>query len=53
MECLAFKATTHRSTSRLMAEVDRIGSHIMASASREQVNVEAGVPLGFAVHLHV
>ncbi|MEW5299121.1 MAG: hypothetical protein WDW36_002166 [Sanguina aurantia] len=38
MECLAFKSTKHRSSNRIMKEVERIGSSVIANASREQMS---------------
>jgi len=38
LECLAFKSTKHRHATRIMREVEKIGSNIMANASREQMS---------------
>eukprot|EP00798_Chlamydomonas_sp_ICE-L_P027065 gene27065-2298_t len=38
LECLAFKSSTHRNSSTVMKEVEKIGSNIMANASREQMS---------------
>ncbi|GFR42591.1 hypothetical protein Agub_g3518 [Astrephomene gubernaculifera] len=38
LECLGFKATTHRDTLRIMKEVEKFGNTIVANASREQMS---------------
>ncbi|KAG2449781.1 hypothetical protein HYH02_005305 [Chlamydomonas schloesseri] len=38
LECLGFKATTHRNTLRIMKEVEKFGNTIVANASREQMS---------------
>lgn len=38
LECLAFKSTHYRSSTRIQQEVEKIGSNIMANASREQMS---------------
>ena len=38
LECLSFKSTHHRSSTRIQQEVEKIGSNIMANASREQMS---------------
>ncbi|GIL94697.1 hypothetical protein Vretimale_918 [Volvox reticuliferus] len=38
LECLGFKATTHRPTLRIMKEVEKFGNTIVANASREQMS---------------
>uniref|UniRef100_A0A383V7X6 Alpha-MPP n=1 Tax=Tetradesmus obliquus TaxID=3088 RepID=A0A383V7X6_TETOB len=38
LECLAFKATRHRDTLRVMKEVEQMGANIAANGSREQMS---------------
>ncbi|KXZ51946.1 hypothetical protein GPECTOR_11g70 [Gonium pectorale] len=38
LECLGFKATSNRSTLRIMKEVEKFGNTIVANASREQMS---------------
>lgn len=38
LECLAFKATKHRDTLRVMKEVELLGANIAANGSREQMS---------------
>ncbi|KAG2497396.1 hypothetical protein HYH03_004551 [Edaphochlamys debaryana] len=38
LECMGFKATTHRDTLRIMKEVEKFGNTIVANASREQMS---------------
>ncbi|GLC34134.1 hypothetical protein PLESTB_000841100 [Pleodorina starrii] len=38
LECLGFKATSHRPTLRIMKEVEKFGNTIVANASREQMS---------------
>lgn len=37
LECLAYKATRHRTSPQILQEIERLGANITANASREQM----------------
>eukprot|EP00197_Chlamydomonas_leiostraca_P004553 CAMPEP_0202861894 /NCGR_PEP_ID=MMETSP1391-20130828/3130_1 /ASSEMBLY_ACC=CAM_ASM_000867 /TAXON_ID=1034604 /ORGANISM="Chlamydomonas leiostraca, Strain SAG 11-49" /LENGTH=548 /DNA_ID=CAMNT_0049541343 /DNA_START=16 /DNA_END=1662 /DNA_ORIENTATION=- len=54
LECMAFKSSRHRGSLQIMKEVERLGSNIAASASREQMSytvdcLKTGVPAALEV----